>query len=390
MTIVSITLAVTGLLLLALAQHAFVTYPLSLLWLVRSRRGDQAGTARADGEISFAILMCAYNEQDVIERKVLNLLALREREPGLEILVYVDGSSDRTVDILRPYKDRLTLLGSRERRGKTHGMNLMASRANASVLVFTDANVMIDDSALINLRRHFADPSIGCVCGTFDVTNPDASATANTGSLYLRFDHWVRAAESRLGSVMGAHGGLFAIRRSLHRPPPRDIIDDMFVSLSILCDGYRVVQADDVVGYEAAATTLQDEFRRKVRIACQAWNVHRLLWPRLRRMSALNLYQYLSHKPMRWLSGVFLAAGVCCVFAAAVLAGHGLWATLVLAAIAAALLAGKRFTLWPLSQIAVFIVALAANAFGGWRSLRGERYQTWNPATSIRKHRTGA
>lgn len=378
-------LAGLGVALLVLAAHPFVTFPLSLSWLARPGRAARVRSAQGGVPATFAICMCAYNEEAVIERKMANLLALREAEPGLEILVYVDGSSDRTVELLRPYRDRVTLLGSRRRRGKTFGMNLLVSRARASILVFTDANVMLDEEVLNNLRRHFADATVGCVCGTFKITNAGASATASTGSLYLRFDEWVRARESRLGTVMGAHGGLFAIRRELHQPPPADIIDDMYVSLSVLCDGFKVIQAEDVIGYENAATSLPDEFRRKVRIACQSWNVHRLLWRRLRRLDALELYQYVSHKPLRWLSGVFLVAGVAALGAALVLAGFDRLALGAGALIVLLLALGKVAYVWPLSQLVVFLAALAANAVGVWRSMRGDRFQTWAPAQSIRK-----
>src|SRR3546814_19638947 len=92
----------------------------------------------------------------------------------------------------------------------------------------------------------------------------------------------IKALESRSGSTMGADGSIFAVRRRLYSPVPPDIIDDMFVSLSILCDGYHVVRDSAVVAYESATTHSGDEFRRKVRIACQAFTCHRLLRPRLR------------------------------------------------------------------------------------------------------------
>ena len=144
-----------------------------------------------------------------------------------------------------------------------------------------DANVVFAPDAVRRLLRPFADPAVGCVCGHLVYTAPDGAAaegggggaTAATGSLYWRLEERIKELESRTGSVMGADGSIFAIRRALHRPPPRDIIDDMYVSLSILCDGHRVVRAGDALAYEATVSRPAEEFRRKIRIACQAFIV---------------------------------------------------------------------------------------------------------------------
>src|SRR5437868_10779103 len=139
----TVLLILAGVLLLV-ALHPFVTYPLSLLVLRSLGVGKVAMASRDEEPLSFAICMCAYNEERVIEQKVRNLLLLREREPGLKILIYVDASTDHTAHILRRYADSIDLYISKERHGKTYGMNLLSAQADADVLVFTDANVMLD------------------------------------------------------------------------------------------------------------------------------------------------------------------------------------------------------------------------------------------------------
>jgi hypothetical protein len=184
---------------------------------------------------------------------------------------------------------------------------------------------------------------------------------------------------------MGADGSLFAIRRELFQPPPDHIIDDMYVSFSILCEGYRVVQAHDIRAYEQSVTSSREEFVRKQRIACQALNAHRLLWPSLRRQRALTIYKYLSHKYLRWLSIYFLVAADACIVAGLVLAG---WSTLVgwfLALQAAVVVLGGRYGLKPFDTIWSFVTALAGAGLGLWHSVRGHRFQTWTPAASIRR-----
>jgi cellulose synthase/poly-beta-1,6-N-acetylglucosamine synthase-like glycosyltransferase len=377
-----------GVIFLLLAFHPFVSYPLSLLVIKRLIAPPRAGPGHRE-EPSFAICMCAYNEEAVIDAKMGNLLALRELDPTLEILVHVDAASDRTAELLGAYADRIVLQVGTERLGKTAGMNSLVARSTASIIVFTDANVMLDALALQHLRRHFDDPGVGCVCGNLVYVNGGDSVTAATGSLYWRFEEAIKRLEGATGSVMGADGSMFAIRRRLHHPPPPNIIDDMYISFMILCDGYRIVQATDVRAYEKSATSAAEEFRRKQRIACQALNVHRLLWPRLRQLDALSLYKYLSHKLLRWLCIYLLVLAFACIETAIVLAGQGP-AALALAALGLLVLViGWRFPVKPFSQIFDILTVLTAVGLGVWRSLRGEQFQTWTPAASVRQTSPG-
>jgi cellulose synthase/poly-beta-1,6-N-acetylglucosamine synthase-like glycosyltransferase len=381
-------LGATLVLLLLLAAHPFFTYPLSLV-LLRWRRGGAEGLdvpARAAslpiGE-RFAICMSAYNEERVIRGKIANLLALRRRLGGLQILIYVDGASDRTAEILAEYGDDIQLFVGRERRGKTHGMNLLVATATAPVVVFTDANVEIEDDALVNLARYFDDPEVGCVCGHLRYINADESATASTGSLYWRLEEQIKQLESDTGSVMGADGSIFAIRRHLHRPVPVDIIDDMYVSLSILCDGYRVVRAADVRAYERSVVVAAEETRRKMRIACQAFNVHRALRRRLKQLGAIDRYKYVSHKLLRWFTAFTLGGSV--VFGTAALAlAFGPWALAIVLPMVGLFAVGQRYQIPGVAQLADILGAFAATGMGVWLSLRGKRFQTWAPAASVR------
>jgi cellulose synthase/poly-beta-1,6-N-acetylglucosamine synthase-like glycosyltransferase len=382
--IIATLLTVLGTLCLLAACHPFLTYPWSLIALQVLRPARSAGSARSAERLSCAVCMCAYNEERVIARKVENLLALRAQEPDLEILIYVDGAGDRTADILREYGSAIDLHVSPERHGKTYGMNLLAARAQAPVLIFTDANVTMDPACLRDFLRYFADPEIGCVCGNLVYTNPGDSATASTGSAYWRFEEAVKKLEMESGSVMGADGSLFAIRRALHCPPPAHIIDDMYVSLMVLCAGYRVIQASDALAYEESVVCPREEYQRKIRIACQAFNVHRLLWPQLRRLDGVTLYKYVSHKLIRWFTIYLLAASALAFDAALLVSGHGVLAAGGTAGTAAVLLLG-RFSVTPFAQITEILSAFAGTGLGVWRSLRGERYQTWTPAASIRK-----
>lgn len=392
-------LLILALVALFLAIHPFITYPLSLALLSKLGVRDKAPIERllartgADGQVSepartVTVCLSVFNEERVIDQRIANLLEIARSVPGTRISVYADGSTDGTVARLRALGDQIDLVVSPARLGKTHGMNLLVARATTDIIVFTDAAVTMGPNALPSMLRDFqADPAVGCVCGRIVAVKggDDASfsVTASTSKRYWAFDASVRDLESRVASVIGAHGPLFAIRRSLHSPAPVEYFDDFFVSMDILLKGHRAIQSDEFVAYKAVATKRADEFRRKIRIACQSFHIHRLLAPRLRQQSALIRYCYASHKTLRWLTIFSLAA--------AALAGTGwMMATgLGLYALSAWLLFGAMMALGslhvrPFSAGYEVMCALVATGIGVLQSMRGVVYQTWTPANSAR------
>ena len=370
--------------LFAIGVHPFITYPLSLAALARLQPRTPAVRAAAPSKARVALCVCAYNEEKVIRTKIANMMSMRKALPGLEIFVYVDAASDRTADILREYESEMTVIVSPARHGKTHGMNALVQATDAEFIIFSDANVTFAPDAIPCLLARFADPKVGCVCGHLVYTLASDSATAVTGSLYWRLEEAIKELETRTGSTMGADGSIFAIRRALHRPPPPDIIDDMYVSLSILCSGYRIVRANDALAFEAATTKAGDEFRRKVRIACQAFNVHRLLRPRLAKLSPLDRYKYVSHKLLRWFTVYLLTAAGLCLAAGLVATGAWLLLTIGILAAVALLIAARLRPSGPPGKIVDIVAAFIATGLGVVQSLRGERFQVWTPPASAR------
>jgi cellulose synthase/poly-beta-1,6-N-acetylglucosamine synthase-like glycosyltransferase len=375
-----------GIVMLALFLHPFATYPLTL-WLAKRVGLKSAGAreplALPPRPLRFSLLTCAYNEERVARALADNRLAVAAPRHA-EVLVYDDGSSDRTVDILSAYARHLTLMRADRRRGKTYGMNLLSSRAQGDILVYSDANVMLHHEVLERLEWHFRDPRVGCVCGHLIYGNDHESATAATGGVYWRLEERIKALESATGSTIGADGSLFAVRKSLHRPVPEHLIDDIYLSMSILFDGYRVIRAPDALAFERSATKPLDEFRRKTRIACTAFNAHRALRPRLRRLPLFDQYKYISHKLLRWLSP-FTALGAAALFSASLFSALGPWTALQIL-----LLGGSALALATIphpqlrGRLVNVLLAFAGVALGIVQSLSGERYQTWTPVASVR------
>ncbi len=382
MTAASVILYAASFACLVLAVHPFATYPLALRVLAALRPRPLCPAAGV-AVPSLAVCVCAYNEEKVIGGRVRNILSMRETIQDLRIMIYVDGASDGTAGIVRGFGDAIEAVISTQRLGKTHGMNTLVSMTTADILVFSDANVVFAPDALIRLIAPFSDPEVGCVCGHLHYA-AGAGGAAQTGSLYWRLEEYIKAMESSTGSVMGADGSIFAVRRALFTPSPPHLIDDMHLSLSILCRGARLVRAADAIAYEPVVSTSQEEFRRKVRIACQAFNVHRALRPALRRLGVVDQFKYVSHKLLRWLSIFSLASAVLLFEAASAMAGA--WQLIALSAafgaIAALTIAGARRG--PASKVREILLALVATGLGVLQSLRGQHFQTWTPPASAR------
>ncbi len=328
-----------------------------------------------------SLLFCAYNEAAAMPEKLANLARLKARHPALEILAFDDGSSDDTAALIAAQGDLVTLLRGPGRSGKAHGMKLLAARARGDILIFTDANVLLDPDAIDNLLARYADPAVGGVLGSLHYLGEGDSATAAVGSLYWRIEERLKDEESRTGNVLGADGSIFSIRRSLYPEFPDSVLDDLTVSMAVVFAGKRLVKAKDVIARERLVTGRKDEYRRKVRIAARAWHTHRHLRPQLRRMAAIDRFKYASRKIVRWFGGLFILTGA---IAAGVLALRLSPMLYMTGAIGIALLAwiGLRSRGGPLAALVDILIAYAATLQGVLKAMSGRTVTTWNPAKS--------
>ncbi|NIJ16709.1 glycosyltransferase family 2 protein [Sphingobium vermicomposti] len=328
-----------------------------------------------------SLLFCAYNEAAAMPEKIANIEAIKQRHPQLEILAFDDGSSDDTAALIARPPDLVTLVRGPGRSGKAHGMKRLAAQATGEVLIFTDANVLLDADAIDNLLARYADPDVGGVLGSLHYVGEGESATASVGSLYWRIEERLKDEESRTGNVLGADGSIFSIRRALYPEFPDSVLDDLTVSMAVVFAGKRLVKAKDVIARERLVTGRGDEYRRKVRIAARAWHTHIHLRPQLRRMAAIDRFKYASRKIVRWFGGLFILTGA---FAAAVLAFRispvlavgGAVLGLILIAI------GLRAKGGLIAAVVDIFVAYAATLQGVIKAMRGRTVTIWNPAKS--------
>ncbi|AMK17681.1 MULTISPECIES: glycosyltransferase [Sphingobium] len=354
----------------------FLFYPLILRVLPTRPEAPRQGVTP-----SASLVFCAYNEATAMSDKLANLAMLKHRYPALEILAYDDGSSDDTASLIAAQGDLVTLVRGPGRSGKAHGMKQLAARARGDILIFTDANVLLDEDAIDNLLARYADPDVGGVLGSLHYMGEGESATASVGSLYWRLEERLKDEESRTGNALGADGSIFSVRRTLYPDFPDSVLDDLTVSMAVLFAGKRLVKAKDVIARERLVAARGDEYRRKVRIAARAWHTHSYLRPQLRRMSRLDRFKYGSRKIVRWFGGLFIVAGALAALALAfslspLVALAGVMIVLVL------LVLGLRAKGGPLAAVVDILIAYAATLQGVLKAMRGRTVTVWNPAKS--------
>jgi len=235
-----------------------------------------------------SLIIAAYNEEDDIAQRLDNALALDYPQESLEIIVASDGSNDATESIVACYANRGVRLLSLPRRGKILAINDAVVQAKGEILVFSDANSIYDPQALLKLVRNFADPQVGGVGGNTIYADQALSDSTSQGeNLYWSYDKWLKQMESLTGSIISAHGAIYAIRRLLYRPLVNlAVTDDFAISTRVIEQGYRLVFEQEALAYEFALPTAEREFARKVRLMTRG------LQSVLLRKSLLNPFRY--------------------------------------------------------------------------------------------------
>lgn len=370
----------------ALFAYAYIGYPLILAVVARlkpkpKRFGDPPEWPR----ISIAIP--AYNEAASIGATLESLLALDYPPDRRQILVVSDCSRDGTDEIVLRYADRgVELLTLPSRGGKTAAENAAFTRLGGEIIVNTDATIRILPGSLKPLIRVFQDPGIGAASGR-DVSVGDVRAEVNQGeSGYVGYEMWVRSLETRVGSIVGASGCFYAIRRTIVNPAfPEALSRDFASPLRARLLGFRTVSVDDAVCFVPRTTSLRSEYRRKIRTMARGletlWYKRALLNPVRYGSFALMLF---SHKLCRWLVHLTLPG---LLVGLSLLSPHSLVAALLVLTIALVMGLGVVGMRWPDGRkapapIAVsgFILAVNAAALRAWgKALRGERNPIWEP-----------
>jgi cellulose synthase/poly-beta-1,6-N-acetylglucosamine synthase-like glycosyltransferase len=279
---------------LGLLVWTHAAYPLFayLLALIRSRP-----VRKGDALPSVTVIVAAYNEESVIERRIENLRALDYPSDRLEMVVTSDASTDATEELAARAGARVV---GNPRGGKVAAQNRAVRETTGDVVAFTDANSRWAPDALRMLVRAFADPDVAYVCGRLNVQTDDGK---NQEGLYWRYELGIRAAESRLDSVTGGNGSIYAVRRAEYVEVDPRFGHDLSFPYLMVQRGRRAVYEPEANAYEKATPTTEDEYRRKVRMFEHCWAIV-VEGKMLRRLRPLYLIEVLSHRHLRYASGL--------------------------------------------------------------------------------------
>jgi biofilm PGA synthesis N-glycosyltransferase PgaC len=248
-----------------LLVYVYIVYP--LLAATRAKMWPKA-RVRAPFEPTVSIIVIAHNEAERIGARIENLLSLDYPRHKLEIVIGSDGSTDDTVEQAVRYTALgVTVRAFHQHRGKPAIINALVPIVHGEIVLFADARQRFEPQTVRALLANFADPQVGAASGELMISASDVTATAGHGAtFYWRYEKFIRNAEGRADSTIGATGAIYAIRRKLFEPIPDDtLLDDVLIPLRIVRRGYRVVFEPDARAYDRASSTARQEFVRKTR-----------------------------------------------------------------------------------------------------------------------------
>lgn len=289
----------------ALLSYTYLGYP---FWLWLRTHWRLRPVKRAPILPSVSVVMAVYNEEKTLPVKLRNLASLNYPPERYEVIVVSDGSTDATNQILANADDKLRVLICSENRGKAVALNQAVAASRGEIVVFTDARQRVDSDAVRQLVSNFADTSVGCVSG-----NLKLQASANPGckglGLYWRIEKQIRESEAATGSMVGATGALYAVRRDLLVPIPQGtLLDDVYIPMHVVRQGRRVVFESQAVARDDFATGSNREFRRKIRTLTGNFQLIRSDPWLITKRNPL-LFEFVSHKVLR-LFGPFMLAAI--------------------------------------------------------------------------------
>lgn len=289
-----------------LVFYTYVGYGIILFILVKifgSKISKQTEHQQSDEELpSLTHIIAAYNEEDYIEEKIQNSLNLNYPSEKNLVWIVTDGSDDNTPKIVEKF-DNVRLFHKDERMGKIHAVNRVMKEVETEIVVYSDANTVLNKQSLKNLVKHYQDEKVGCVSGEKRVRHEGSQEASSAGEgMYWKYESFLKKYDYKLYSVVGAAGELFSIRTSLFHPvDPNTLIEDFYLSLSIAKQGYKIAYEADAYALEDSSESITEESKRKIRIAAGG---HQAI---VRLASLLNVFkygwlsfQYISHRVLRW------------------------------------------------------------------------------------------
>ena len=290
---------------MAIVVYTYVGYGIVLYLLVFVKRLATKAKPLADitddrlPEVT--LMVCAYNEEDIIAEKMDNTRRLDYPSDRLHLVWVTDGSNDNTNVLLSAYPE-VKVIYFPERRGKAAALKHGIKEIDTEIVMMTDANTMLNPEAVREVARLMQDPKVGCVSGEKKVmARSDSDEAAQGEGLYWKYESTLQRLDSELYSAMGAAGELCVIRRQLMTDIPDDtLLDDFIISMEIVKKGYKIAYTSNAYAMEYGSADLHEESKRKRRIAAgglqSCWRLRSLMNPLRHPVVA---FQFVSHRVLR-------------------------------------------------------------------------------------------
>lgn len=330
------------------------------------------------------MFIAAYNEEKVIKEKLENAMELNYPMDKLEVIVVSDDSSDSTNPIVEHFAKKhpnVKLNIVKGRKGKTAALNQSVPLAAGEILVFSDANSMYEPDALLHLVKHFADDSIGGVCGELILLNSTQSAIGESEGAYWKYEKLLKELETKTGTSIVANGSIYALRKELFKQMNPNVGDDMQNPLLIINQKKRFIYEPEAITKEETSAVDDEEFNRKVRIVTRSFTGILHYSYMLNPFKNFDFYyKYMSHKFLRWLVPYYLIA-IFFLNMALLDKPFYKWIFILQIAFYLLALAGMKFK----SKITYipyyFCLVNYAALLGTLRALTGKRQATWSPTS---------
>lgn len=293
----------------AIVAYTYLGYGLVIYLLSRLKRQTRLPLQDDNNLPEVTILIAAYNEEQFIEDKINNTFALDYPKDRLSVFIVSDGSTDTTPGIVKKFH-AVKLFHEPQRKGKIHAVNRVMKWVKTPLIIFSDANTLLNPEAVRNIVRHYHDEKVGGVAGEKRIFKKSEDNASGAGEgFYWKYESFLKKKDSEVYSVVGAAGELFSIRTSLYTEPEENIIiEDFYLSLGIAARGYRFIYEPDAYALETASASVGEEWKRKVRICAGGFQAMAKLKSLLNPFKhGILSFQYISHRVLRWtLAPLFL------------------------------------------------------------------------------------
>jgi len=375
--------------------QTYLLFPLSLRILYRIKSKNKEQPAPSNTEQPVSILMAAYNEEKVIEDKIESIFKSNYPINLIEVWVGSDNSTDKTNELLQQLQQKYPQLHPvffNERNGKIKIINQLVQKANADILIITDANVLFDPNTMVELCSSIKEEKVGLVDTRMMHSGLQSDGISKQENMYISNEVKTKYYEGQLwGCMMGPFGGCYAVKKSLFVPVPENfLVDDFFINMQVLSKGYKAVNNPKAIVFEDVSNNLKHEFNRKIRIATGDFqNLHYFKIFTIKNLFTPIGFCFTSHKILRWFTPlIMITAFIALTFLAInnILLYYYLWLAgiaLLFLVLLERIVSQMNIHIGALRLLTHFFYMNLALLIGFFRFLKGVKSSVWNPTPRL-------